>query len=155
MTTAEQTAQNKAAARRIWEDIFPGCDVEGLAEVTDPDVFDHGRRPEEPSGFEGIKRTMQWLATVFSDQRWEIHHVIGDGDLVAVHGTHHGRHTGNLFGIPPTGRDVAYPYVHILRFHDGRATEHWGVRDDMTLMRQLGVLPAQQSGVPAEAAVAR
>ena len=154
MTTTAQTARDKASARRIWEEIFPACDVEGLAAVTDPDVIGHGRRPDEPAGSEGLKRTMLWLATVFSDQRWEIHQVIGDDDLVAVHGTHHARHTGNLFGIPPTGREVAYQYVHILRFRDGRAIEHWGVRDDMTLMRQLGVLPAQPEGVPAEVVAA-
>jgi predicted ester cyclase len=44
-------------------------------------------------------------------------------------------------GIPPTGREVAYQYVHFVRFRDGKAIEHWGVRDDMTLMRQLGVVP--------------
>jgi len=146
MMTADQTARNKASARRIWEEIFPACDVEGLAAVTDPELIGHGRRPDEPAGFEGIKQTMLWLTTVFSDQRWEIHQVIGDGDLVAVHGTHHARHTGSLFGIPATGREVAYPYVHILRFRDGRAIEHWGVRDDMTLMRQLGVIPAHPAG---------
>ena len=132
---------NKAAARRTWEEILPACDVEGLAEVTDVDAVAHGRRPDEPSGLEGITRTMLWLGRVFSDQRWEIHNVIGEDDLVAVHATHHGRHTGELMGIPPTGREVAYDYVHILRFRDGKAVEHWSVRDSMTLMRQLGVLP--------------
>jgi predicted ester cyclase len=44
-------------------------------------------------------------------------------------------------GIPPTGREVAFDYVHILRFRDGLAAEHWSVRDDSTLMRQLGVVP--------------
>ena len=53
-------------------------------------------------------------------------------------------------GIPPTNREVAQDYVHILRFKDGKAVEHWGVRDDMALMQQLGVLP----GRPAPVAVA-
>jgi predicted ester cyclase len=142
--------RNKAAARRTWEEIFPACDVEALATVTDPDVVGHGRRPDEPAGFEGVKRTMLWLAQVFSDQRWEIHQVLGDGDLVAIRATHHGRQTGDLMGIPPSGREVAYDYVHILRFRDGKAIEHWGVRDDMTLMRQLGVMP-ERPGAPVAA----
>jgi predicted ester cyclase len=54
-------------------------------------------------------------------------------------------------GIAPTGREVAYDYVHILRFRDGKAVEHWGMRDDMALMRQLGVMPER----PAAAAAAR
>jgi predicted ester cyclase len=132
---------NKALARRTWEEIFPACDVAGLAEVTDASVIDHGARPDEPAGLAGATQTMLWLGRVFSDQRWEIHQVIGEDDLVMVRATHHGRHTGNLMGIPPTGREVAYDYVHILRFRDGKAIEHWGLRDDMTLMRQLGVVP--------------
>ena len=133
--------ENKAKARRSWEELMPACDVEGMREIIDPEVIRHGARPGDPPGFEGIKRTMLWLASVFSDQRWEIHQVIGEGDMVAIHCTHHGRHTGELMGIPPTNRTVAYDYVHILRFRDGKAAEHWSVRDDMTLMRQLGVLP--------------
>lgn len=134
-------SDTKSIARRTWEEIFPACDVEALAEVVAPDMVAHGARPGEPSGFEGVKQTMLWLGRVFSDQRWEIHQVIGELDRVVVHCTHHGRHTGDLMGIAPTNREVAYDYVHILRFRDGRAIEHWSVRDDMTLMRQLGALP--------------
>jgi predicted ester cyclase len=88
---------------------------------------------------------------VFSDQRWEIHQVIGEGDTVVVRATHHGRHTGELMGIQPTNREVAYDYIHIVRFRDRKAIEHWGIRDDMTLMRQLGALPER----PAPATAAR
>jgi predicted ester cyclase len=138
-----QLEQDKAAARRTWEEIFPACDAEGLREVADPDVVHRGARPDEPPGIAGVERTMRWLATVFSDQRWEIHTVVGEGDTVAVHCTHHGRHTGELFGIAPTDRTVAYEYVHFLRFRDGKAVEHWSVRDTMTLMQQLGVAPGR------------
>ena len=138
MTDVER---NKAIARRTWEEIFPACDVEALAEVVDPDVVSRGRRTDEPFGLEGVTRTMLWLPSVFSDQYWEVHDVIGEADVVATRVTHHGRQTGELMGIPPTGREVAYQYVHFLRFSDGKAVEQWSVRDDMTLMRQLGVIP--------------
>ena len=137
----QDVERNKAAARRTWEEIFPACDVDALAEVVHPDMTPRQRRPDEPTGVEGAKRTMLWLASVFADQRWEVHEVLGDGDLVAVRATHHGRHVGDLMGIAPTGRTVAYQYVHFLRFRDGKAVEQWSVRDDMTLMRQLGVIP--------------
>jgi predicted ester cyclase len=141
MIEQSEMERNKAAARRNWEEILPACDVEGLRAITAEDAVARGARPGQPAGFEGIKQTMFWLATVFADQRWEIHEVIGEGDTVVVHCTHHGRHVGDLMGIPPTGRVVAYEYVHFLRFRDGKAIEHWSVRDDMTLMRQLGVIP--------------
>jgi predicted ester cyclase len=141
----------KARARRIWEEIFPAGDAEALGAVIAPEGIDHGARPGEPQGLEGAIRSMHWLRSVFSDQRWEIRNVVGEGDMVVVHATHRARHTGELMGIPPTGREVAYDYVHIVRFRDGKVVEHWGVRDDMTLMRQLGVLPERAAPVGAAA----
>ena len=132
----------KAKARRIWEEIFPAGDAEALAEIIAAEGIDHSGRPGEPQGLDGAVRTMHWLRRVFSEQRWEIKHVIGEGDTVVVHATHHARHTGELMGIAPTGREVAYDYVHIVRFQDGKVVEHWGLHDDMTLLRQLGALPA-------------
>ena len=143
------TEELKAKARRIWEEIFPSGDVDGIAEVIAEDSIDHTARPDEPQGLAGVRQTMLWLGTVFSDQRWEIHQIISEGETVVVYCTLHGRHTGDLMGIPPTNREVAADYVQILRFENGKAVERWGVRDDMALMRQLGVLPAPP--VPAAA----
>jgi predicted ester cyclase len=140
---------NKAKARRIWEEVWPACDEQALAELVAVDSINHGSRPDEPPGLEGARRTMLWLGTVFSEQRWRINQVIEEGDTVVVHATHQARHTGDLFGIPPTGHRVEYDYIHIVRFENGKAAEHWGVHDNMTLMRQLGILP--QMGPPVAA----
>jgi predicted ester cyclase len=139
----------KATARRIWEEIFPSGDVGRLAEVIAEDSIDHGARPDEPQGLAGVQQKMLWLRSVFGDQRWEIHQVIGEGEFVVVYCTLHARHTGDLMGIPPTNREVNQDYVQILRFEDGKAVERWGVRDDMALMRQLGVLPGRPAPVAA------
>jgi predicted ester cyclase len=140
----------KTKARRTWEEIVPNADIEALAEVIAEDLIDHSARPDEPQGLAGVRQTVVWLGTVFSDQRWDIHQVIGEGDTVVVYCTLQGRHTGDLMGIPPTNCEVAVDYVHIVRFSDGKAVEYWSVRDDMALMRQLGALP----GRPAPVAVA-
>jgi predicted ester cyclase len=133
----------KAKARRLWSEIIPSGDIDGLAEIIAEESIDHDARSDEPQGLAGVQRTTLWLGSVFSDQRWEIHQVIGEGDVVVVYCTLHGRQTGDLMGIPPTNREVAMDYVHILRFKDGKAVEHWSVRDEMALMRQLGVLPSR------------
>lgn len=144
----------KAKARRIWEEILPGADPAELPELMHRDWVDHSARPDEPPGIDGVTQTMSWLHAVFSNLAFDIHHVIGDGDTVAVHCTMTGRHTGDLMGIAPTNRPVATPMVHILRFRDGKACEHWAVHDDMATMRQLGVLSArpQHSEPPVPAA---
>ena len=131
----------KATARRTWEEIFPACDVDALADVIAVDSIDHAARPGEAQGLKAATQAMLWLDRVFSNQRWEIQQVIGEDDTVVVYCTHHGRQTGDLMGIQPTGREVAYDYVHVVRFQDGKIVEHWSVRDETTLMRQLGVIP--------------
>jgi predicted ester cyclase len=57
---------------------------------------------------------------------------------VVVHCTFSGRHTGEFMVIAPTNRPFAFRPVHIVRFQDGNGIEHWAVRDDLGLLRQLG-----------------
>jgi len=30
--------------------------------------------------------------------------------------------------------------MHFVRYRDGKAVEHWGVRDDLGMMQQMGVI---------------
>ena len=128
---------------------MPACDETALREVVDPNVVSRVVRPGERPGVDGVVDTMFWLAGVFADQHWEVNTVLADGDTVCVHATHHGRHVGTLMGFAATGQTVAYDYAHFLRFRDGRAVEHWSVRDDMTLMRQIGAIPAREPSAAA------
>ena len=89
---------------------------------------------------------MSLLAGAFSDQRWTIEQVIAEGDLVAIHYIHSGRHTGDYFEVPATGRPFAYKQMHMIRIEDGKGVEHWAVRDDAGLMRQLTGQPAHRPG---------
>lgn len=63
--------------------------------------------------------------------------MLAEGDTVVIYCTHSGRHTGDFFGVPPSGREFAYKQMHIVRVEDGKGVEHWAVRDDASLMRQL------------------
>lgn len=88
---------------------------------------------------------MHMLARPFADQRWTIHKVVAEGDTVAIHCTHSGRHVGDYFGLPPTGRRFAYQQMHLIRFERGQGVERWAVRDDATHRRQLsGEIPVPE-----------
>ena len=135
----------KATARRTLEEIFPGGDVAALAEVIHPDIVDHDSPPGAPPGREGMAWSMAMLQAGFSERRWELHQIIADHDTVVVVGTFHGRHTGAFLGQAPTNRSVALRQVHILRFQDGLAIEHWAVPHDLDLAHQLGPIPGPPS----------
>ena len=77
------------------------------------------------------------------DRRGE---VVAAGDLVAYRATLSGTHEGELLGMPPTGRSFAVQHMHMLRMRDGRACEHWAVRDDLGMLQQLGIIPAPGGG---------
>jgi predicted ester cyclase len=52
-----------------------------------------------------------------------------------------GTHEGELFGIPGSGKPIAWRQCHLITVADGRATVHRAIRDDLGLMRQMGALP--------------
>jgi predicted ester cyclase len=131
----------KAIARRTLEEIIPNGDVAGLRAVMHPEVVNHEPPAGAPPGLDGMIQAMRWVQGGFSERRFEIHQVIADGDTVVVHCTFHGRHTGQFMGLAPTNQPVAFRQVHIVRFQDSKAVEHWAVRDDLGLGRQLGVFP--------------
>ena len=39
------------------------------------------------------------------------------------------------------GKQIKVEGIDIVRIKDGKAVEHWGVTDTMTMMQQLGVVP--------------
>jgi predicted ester cyclase len=128
---------NKALARKVLEEIFPANDVAALRDVVSDQFVNHEAPPGTPPGLDGITTFMHLLDEAFTDQRWEIHEVIEEGDLVAMRCTHSGVHTGEFFGLPATGRPFSYQQMHFVRMAEGKSLEHWAVRDDAGLMRQL------------------
>ena len=138
----------KDLTRRTWEVMLPAADIGALAEVIDPDCVNHDTPPGIPQGLDGVRQTAMLLHAAFSEQRYEVHHVIGDGYTVAIHATMHGRHTGDFMGISPTGREVAMRSIHIVRYRDGREVETWALQDRLGLMQQLGVIPDGPPGRP-------
>jgi steroid delta-isomerase-like uncharacterized protein len=131
------STDNKAIARRVLEDIFPANDVDALRDLVSDQFVNHEAPDGTPPGLGAITMFMNILNQAFSDQKWEIHDVLAEGDKVVIHCTHSGVHTGDFFGLPATGRSFAYKQMHIIRIVNGKGTEHWAVRDDATLMRQL------------------
>ena len=77
----------------------------------------------------------------FPDLRHTIEDVFATEDKVAVRFVLRGTHTGNLFGIPPTGRSVTVAAHVLMHVSDGKVTNLAGVFDEAGMLRQLGILP--------------
>jgi predicted ester cyclase len=75
------------------------------------------------------------------DMHMDMQRMTVDGDCVWVHGRGHGTNTGEMMGMPATGKSVDIDFIDILRFKDGKLVEHWGVTDNLGMMQQMGVVP--------------
>jgi predicted ester cyclase len=88
-----------------------------------------------------------YLRTAFPDRVDVIEEVVADGDRVGLLFRVTATHTGNFFGIAPTGRKVDVYEMAMLRIVDGQMVEGWFMMDETALLKQLGVkLPARKDG---------
>src|SRR6187397_3044649 len=98
----DTSTANKMLARRVLEEIFPANDVYALRQVISDDFVNHEAPAGTPPGPGAITMFMTLLDAAFSDQKWDIHDVLAEGDKVVIRCTHAGVHTGNYFGLPAT-----------------------------------------------------
>ena len=133
--------ENKAQFRRTYEELLNGGDLSVADELVAPDFVNHEAPPGMDRGPDSMRGLATMLRTAFPDLHFTIEELVAEGDTVAGRLTMSGTHEGPLMGMPPTGRTVRQNHMHFVRFREGKAVEHWGVRDDMTMMRQLGAVP--------------
>jgi predicted ester cyclase len=132
--------ENKAIMRRIYEEIFNEGKLELADELVAPEMVNN-TAPGSPRGPEPVKRLVGMLRGAFPDHHIAIDDMIAEGDKVVMLNTYSGTHEGEFMGIAPTGKRFVQRQVHVMRFADGKAIEHWGLRDDLGQLQQLGVVP--------------
>jgi steroid delta-isomerase-like uncharacterized protein len=123
--------------RRFHEELLAARDPALVDSFFGEGFVSHNMPPGLPQGREGVKRFFEMFRDAFPDVTVEIDELVADGDRVAAATTFTGTHTGELMGMPPTGRSVAVTGIDIVRVEDGRIVEHRGLTDIAGLMRQL------------------
>ena len=135
-----------ATARRLYELLSAG-DVDGFGELLADDFVEHEALPGLAPSKDGVKTFFRLQIAAFPDLRLAVEDVIADGGKVVARVRYTGTQQGEFQGMSATGKAVDVQLIDIFAFaDDGRVREHWGVIDLMTMMQQLGVVPA---GAPA------
>ena len=105
-----------------------------------PDVVMHAE-PENVVGIEGMKGYYQALLSAFSDGKFTVNNIFGEGDQLTKHWTFRGRHTGDFFGVPASGNEIVMTGSTIVRMSpDGRIAEEQDFMDNMAILAQMGVV---------------
>jgi predicted ester cyclase len=74
--------------------------------------------------------------------------MIAEGDKVVTRLSAYGTQTGELFGIPPTGKQIRMTGIAVHRIANSKIVEHWSELDNLGLMHQLGVVPPPEVPPP-------
>jgi len=132
--------ENKELIRRYTRQVFDEGEVDAVERYLAPDFYNHvtGR-----SGTDDFKR----LAAELRDAPGSanvIELMVAEGELVValMTITRTVSRELNVFGFmfPGDGRTYTVSHIHIYRVVDGKIREHWAVRDDISMLRQLGAL---------------
>ena len=137
--------RNKANFRRLYDEVFNQGDLAAADELIAARVVEHQPQPgvdPDANGPELVKQIATFYRTAFPDLHITVDDLVAEGDRVAGRVTITGTHHGALLDIPPTGKRIEIVSIDIIRYEGGKAVEHWGQTDTVSMMQQLGVMPA-------------
>jgi steroid delta-isomerase-like uncharacterized protein len=134
--------QNKAIARRGFEEIWGKGGFAVLDEIYAPNVVLHDPAAPGIQGHEGIKQLVTMNRGGFPDLRFTIEDQIAEGDKVVTRWMAGGTHQAEFNGIPATGTKASVGGITISRFAGGKIVEENTIWDTLGLLQQLGVVPS-------------
>ena len=143
---ASDTASRNREVLRQYGELGRSGQYDKQAALWAPVGINNGR-PTRP---DLIRTTLEDIHRTFPDYRSEVVETFVQGDIIVtmsrVTGTHLGVaqttfNGGLLKGARPTGKRFEVLHTHWWKFKDGKIVWHQGVRDDLGMMRQLGLIP--------------
>jgi predicted ester cyclase len=135
------SSENKEIVRRALEE--PWSDLTMLDEVIDSGYVGYDpAQPEPLRGPQGAKENVEQYRSAFEGAKITVKEQIAEGDHVASRWEGRGRHTAELMGVPPTGRDVTVSGQTLSRVENGKIVEEYTNWDTLGMLQQIGAVPA-------------
>ena len=132
---------NKSIPRRFIDEAFNQGRLGIIDELLVPDYVNHVAGTDVV-GRDAMKQFVSSYRAAFPDYSCTIDDQVAEGDKVVTRWTARGTQQGELMGIPPTGKQVSLGGVAIDRLVDGQVAETWLEADVLSMLQQLGVVPA-------------
>ena len=130
--------QNKAFAKRAFEELLSKGKFELAEQLYAKDFVNHGIHRD--ISLEEDQAALKGWHQAFSDITIVPDKLIAEGDLVAIYWIARGTNTGTGNGLPATGKKVEQAGITIWRIVDGKIKEEWSAFDQLSMMKQLGLL---------------
>src|SRR5687767_14153618 len=137
-----QAEQNKAIVRSNYEAADKN-DLTTFIEQLGHDLVLHYPGMPGPLNREALIQMMKVMFSGLTQRQHVFEDQIAEGDKVATRVTLHAVHTGEFQGLSATGKQIVVPQIAIHRIQNGKIVEVWVSSDDMSMMKQLGLMPSQ------------
>ena len=125
--------------RRFVAQVFNGHDPERARDFFTADAVWHGPSIATVTGVDNIVGLLGAFIGALSDVKAEGQDVIASGDLVAIRLVVTATQTGDMLGMPASGRHFRWDAVDIYRINeDGKISEQWAFEDMAAIGSQLG-----------------
>jgi steroid delta-isomerase-like uncharacterized protein len=132
-----------AAAIRRFYDLINAGDIDAFGAALAEDFVEHEVTPGLAPNKAGVLDFFRFQRGAFPDLTMTAEDVLVDGDKVVARVRLTGTNDGPFMAMAATGKTIDVQLIDIIRFgEDGLAHEHWGVVDLMSMMQQLGAVPA-------------
>lgn len=133
--------QNKATARRIFEEMETQGNLNAADEVFSSDFVGH-MPTGDMHGPASMKQFAASLRTAFPDLRSTVEDQVAEGDRVMTRFRARGTHQGEFMGVPASGNQMDISGIIVSRFANGKIVEQWGIPDLLSLMQQIDAVPS-------------
>jgi steroid delta-isomerase-like uncharacterized protein len=136
---AEVEEQNKAVVRRLIEEGINKEDYDLAKSLLSDDFINHSPRPAIPPTKAAFKQSYISSLGAFSDLKYTIQYIVAKNDIVVVHWTATGKHTGKFMGMSPSRHEMNVTGICLFRLADEQVVELWLFWDQIGIMQQLGM----------------
>jgi steroid delta-isomerase-like uncharacterized protein len=120
--------ENKALARRWFDEVINGRRPEAVDELFAPTYIHHGNLGDAMRR-EEVKQFAAAILAAYPDRQAAVEDMVAEDDRVVVRWSSSGTRQGVFMGHPPSGKRETATGIWITRIKDGLAVEGWEIVD--------------------------
>jgi predicted ester cyclase len=134
------TEQNKAIVVRFNKECIELGNAIAFEELLAANVINHSAPHGMPNGKESFYFFLnEVLRKGFPNLKVDILEQTAERDLVTTRKKIRATHTGEIFGITPSNKEVEINVIDIIRLENGQYAEHWGQSNFEEVLKQISL----------------
>ena len=131
---------NKEIAK-TWFAAMDANEFDSVKKLMDKQHLFHNPMSPAPLGPDEHIGMMQQMMSALEGKH-QVDLLIGEGEYVTVKGQWSGKHTGELMGVPASGKAVRFSWIDIFHVVNGKVVDEYYEFNPMSLMTQIGAAPS-------------